>query len=295
MDPTLPSAPEDQFSRAKSILLDLLHQNGGCIGTRTFRKRLEAKGIIDSGEIIAKLKFYESSEGEQQDMFHHGRSFYTAAAFAELESHKLSASESTSVVIEEEIDSQPEPRPREHRQEEARLVTYVHNCLNDLYATDYGPDECEYTFDVHNDRPGNEFENVDLIAIDWRTDDVVELVAIEVKLDFSAKLVQQANNYRRFADRVWIALPVESSLLDAASVLREIDPLMFEHAVDQGLGILACRRARGRSYEVAPVHWPRKMKVDPVEREYFLDRYRTVFEEGAVLAPSDYQNFPRVR
>jgi hypothetical protein len=80
---------------------------------------------------------------------------------------------------------------------------------------------------------------------------------------------------------------------DASGVaLREFDPLLFEHVVDAGLGVLACRRRPGRSYEVLPVHWPRRARPDPVEKEAFLERYRRCFEEAGVLAPRGGHRYP---
>jgi hypothetical protein len=104
--------------------------------------------------------------------------------------------------------------------------------------------------------------------------------------------VQQARNYGRFSDRVWIAVPVLAEAADASGALREFDPLLFEHVVDAGLGILACRRRPGRSYEVLPVHWPRRSYPDPVEKELFLERYRRSFEEAGVLAPRGGHRYP---
>jgi hypothetical protein len=141
---------------------------------------------------------------------------------------------------------------------ERRLGTYVVSALESIYQSDHAPEDAPYVFDVHNERAGSEFENVDVMAAHWRSQKVVELVAVEVKLEFTARLVQQARNYGRFADRVWIAVPVLAEAADASGALREFDPLLFEHVVDAGLGILACRRRPGRSYEVLPAHWPRR-------------------------------------
>jgi hypothetical protein len=181
---------------------------------------------------------------------------------------------------------------RRNRQEERRLGTYVVSTLENIYQSDHTPDDAPYVFDVHNDRAGTEFENVDVMAAHWRSPKVVELVAVEVKLDFTARLVQQARNYGRFADRVWIAVPVLAEAADASGALREFDPLLFEHVIDTGLGILACRRRPGRSYEVLPVHWPRRMHADQVEKEAFLERYRRQFETAGVLAPRGGHRYP---
>lgn len=185
------------------------------------------------------------------------------------------------------------PERRKNRQEEGRLGTYVVSALENIYQSDGAPDDAPYVFDVHNDRPGNEYENVDLIAVHWRTATNVELIAVEVKLDFTARLVQQARNYARFADRVWLAVPVQAGAADASGALRELDPLLFEHVVDAGLGILACRRRPGKSYEVLPVHWPRRQQPGAVEREGFIERYRADFEEAGAAAPRASHHYPR--
>src|SRR5262249_31436121 len=49
----------------------------------------------------------------------------------------------------------------------------------------------------------------------------------------------------RFADRVWLAVPVLAEVAEASSALRDFDPLQFEHVIDVGLGILAYRRRSG--------------------------------------------------
>ena len=152
-------------------------------------------------------------------------------------------------------------------------------------APRHTPDDAPYVFDVHHDRAGSDYENVNVLAIHWRSSKVAELISVEVKLDFTARLVQQARNYGRFSDRVWIAAPLLAEAADASAALRDFDPQLFEHVVEAGLGILACRRRPGRSYEVLPVHWPRRLAPDPVEKEGFLERYRPHFEQAAVLAP----------
>jgi ketosteroid isomerase-like protein len=264
---------------------------------------LETEGIADARQLVQRLKFQDfTSEGETQPGTRHyyrGRSFYSEAALRDLEkstaeaADKAEAAETIETTTADVADEEEAaPKRSEYRQEEARLVTYVREALDEIYVSEHGP-EVATVFDVHRDRPGSEFENVDLIAVHWRADDVVELITVEVKLYFNARLVQQANNYRRFSDRVWIAVPVDVMLPRAATQLREIDPLLFEHAVESGLGILACWRRRGRSYEIAPIHWPRLLRPDRVERTTFLDRHRAVFEEARVIAPREREKFPK--
>jgi hypothetical protein len=232
----------------------------------------------------------------------HAKSLYSPERYQKLqraEEAKASDAERQEVVAaqtaapddDEETASQNRERPR-YRQEERRLGAYVATSLESIYQSEHAPDDSEYVFDVHSDRPGTEFENVDLIAVHWRSPKSVELVAIEVKLDFTARLVQQARNYARFADRVWIAVPVLAEAGEASSALRDFDPQLFEHVVDVGLGILACRRRPGRSYEALPVHWPRRCYPDPVEKELFLERYRRQFEAANVLPPRGGRRYP---
>ena len=124
------------------------------------------------------------------------------------------------------------------------------------------------------------------------SEDLRRLAEQEISLS-GAYTIQQASNYLRLADRVWIAVPVEAQLLDSAAELREASPLLFEHAVSLGLGILACRKGRGGSYELAPIHWPSLNTPDKVERKEFLERHRSVFEEACVLEPKTRQAFPK--
>ena len=48
-------------------------------------------------------------------------------------------------------------------------MRYLKDALEDLYASDFGPTDRPCVFDVHHERPGGAFENVDLVAIHWRT------------------------------------------------------------------------------------------------------------------------------
>jgi hypothetical protein len=223
---------------------------------------------------------------------------YTPERFQALQqqqAREASHAEQQEVVAAEraaEEDEEAATRERPRRQEERRLGTYVVSALENIYQTDLLSDDSPYVFDVHSDRPGTEYENVDLLAVHWRSGRNVELVAVEVKLDFTPRLVQQARNYARFADRVWLAIPVLAEAAEASAALRDFDPMLFEHVVDIGLGVLACRRRPGRSYEVVPVHWPRRNVVDALEKELFLERYRQHFERAGVLEPRAGRKFP---
>lgn len=300
---TEPVSCDEDWEVALRVLERMLKSHDGIVSSRALRKELERKGVEGARDLAVKLKLYDfesaDSGAPRPDFrfYHRGRSFYSEPKYREAEANTDAAaddaSEAETLRDEREEEEVPVARRRTHRQEEARLVTYVREALETWYDTDAGP-EAPIAFDVHNERPGSDFENVDVIAVHWRSDDVVDVVSVEVKLDFTAKLVQQANNYTRFSNRVWIAVPVQAYLKEAAFELREYDPLLFEYVLNQGLGILACRRGRGRSYEVAPIHWPRLFAPDTVERDTFIERYRSVFEEAQVIAPES-PSYPRLR
>ena len=290
------------------VLRDLLQQSGGVVSSLALRHALEQRNIPDARRLVVSLKYFDfdapPEDGRPKPPFHwysHARSFYTEEQFAKLkkaQEQQATSAEQTEAGTAAEVeteDDEPDVLPKErrrNRQEERRLGTYVVSALESIYQSDHTPDDAPYVFDVHNERAGSEFENVDVMAAHWRSQKVVELVTVEVKLDFTARLVQQARNYGRFSDRVWIAIPVLAEAADASGALREFDPLLFEHVVDAGLGMLACRRRPGRSYEVLPVHWPRRTRPDPVEKEAFLERYRRCFEEAGVLAPTRGHRYP---
>jgi hypothetical protein len=77
--------------------------------------------------------------------------------------------------------------------------------------------------------------------------------------------------------------------------LRERNPALFEYAISRGLGVLACRRRKGRSYEVFPVHWPLQNTPDALDKEEFIERYREEFEEAGIIEGKDKKRFPRLR
>lgn len=164
--------------------------------------------------------------------------------------------------------------------------------MEELYASDAGPEDKPFVFDVHSARKGSSFENVDLIAVHWRPRNVCDLITVEVKLEFSAHAVQQALNYARFSHRAWVAVLVESG---SASELVRKAPTLFEYAISRGLGILACRRRQGKSYDVFPVHWPLRNQLDPLEEEEFHERYREHLEQAGVIEPRNGWRFPRFR
>ncbi len=280
----------DEMQIAEEVLRELLSTNDGSVSTRVFKRRLIQKGIQDVILVTNKLKYPDEEDAK---FYHRGRSFYSPERYAEEERAREKEAEIAEEAIAETEEEVPKPvaPTREYRQEEARLCTYVKDTLADLYGTDYGPD-VEYVFDVHNERPGSEFENVDVLAVHWRSDQHVEIVAVEVKLAFNARAVHQASNYSRFADRTWIAVPVTADLADAGAELRDLDPLLFDYVVGKGLGILACRRGVGRSYHISPVHWPQLSQNDPLCRQDFQERYRPALEEAEVIPPEGATKYP---
>jgi hypothetical protein len=283
---------------AKSILVELLQKNKGSVSTRAFIKKLEQKGFESIKDIVRKFKFSDDNDLEAEGIYHKGRSFFNEKAYhEELEKSEEEADQSEKEEEADEVEEVEEEveisERRRNKKEEARLVTYVKSALENIYDTQYGP-EAEIAFDVHNDRAGNSYENVDLIAIDWRSDDVVETIAVEAKLYFNVKLVQQAKNYTRFADRVWIAVNVKVGAAEAAAALREENPLVFDYVVDSGIGILGCKRNQGKSYDVFPIHWPSLNNPNKLEKNEFIKRHLSVFQEAKVVAPESKERYPKL-
>jgi hypothetical protein len=305
---TISDAPRaGEWDVGIQTLRDSLNSGGGCVSSRALRQALEQKNVANPRELVVRLRYFDFN-APVEDAFPkpsfrwhcHGKSFYSEDRFAKIQQQQdvkaASAEQAVTAVEEPEEDDDSSPAApterRRSRQEERRLGTYVVSALENLYQSDYAPEDAPYVFDVHNDRAGNEFENVDVVASHWRSSRVVELISVEVKLEFTARLVQQARNYGRFSDRVWLAAPVLAEAADASTALRDFDPNLFEHVVDAGLGILACRRRPGRSYEIVPIHWPRRLNPDAVEKDLFLERYRKHFERAGVLAPRSGHRYP---
>ncbi len=296
----IPTHTVDDWKTAVNVLKGLLASEGGSVSSVFLRRDLERRGISTAKDLVLKLRFFDF-EGEEDPttprpdfrFYHKGRSFYTEEAFREVEAKTEAQAEqagSTATIdrfVQEDVENES-PR-RSNRQEEARLVAYAKTALADIYDSEFRPERADFVFDVHNARAGADFENVDLLAFHWLSRDVVDTVTVEVKLDFTARLVQQANNYRRFSNRVWIAVPCK-----AADELRDIDPQLFDYVVDLGIGILGCRRARGRSYEVSALQWPRFLTPESLERDMFVERHRATFEDAGII-PRERARFPRLR
>ena len=267
------------------------------------KRELEANhGIPNARDLVVDLKFFNPEASVERGIpapnfkFHHlGRSFYSEQKYSEeLQKQQEEATQQADVASNEaSVNETEEPSvSRTNRQEEARPVTYVKGAPEDLYSSEANSEENSYVFDVHSHRKGGTFENTDLIAVHWRSERVCDLVTVEVKLEFISQVVQQALSYTRFSHRVWLAVPVDT---DSHSELREKNPALFEYAISQGLGVLVCRKRKGRSYEVFPIHWPLRNNVDPLEEEEFLERYRPEFEEAGVIEPKGRKRPPRLR
>jgi hypothetical protein len=299
------TSSEVDWNLAFQVLDGLLRSDNGCVSSMALRAEFEEKhGISDARPYLVALKYFDPESSRERGAplpnfkFHHlGRSFYTDERYAQElkkqedttinEAEEASSREATEALPEEAVAS------RSYRQEEARLVQYVKKALEDLYSSDANSENSEaFVFDVHASRSGSSFENVDLIAVHWLPLDFCELVTVEVKLEFSAHAVHQALSYTRFSHRTWIAVPVDTD--SHSSELRETNLSLFEYAISRGLGILACRRRRGKSYEVFPIHWPLRNQLDPLAEEQFKERYRDMLEEAGVLERRK-KKFPRSR
>lgn len=279
------------------------------MSTQSLRKELDRKGVVDIKTVLNTLRFYSEDVELEQGLnrpsipiHHHGRSFYDQARFDEIErdtdheADSKSAAEADTPADEAHgdsaSDSEAEPQRRSYRQEEARLVTYVTASLEELYASDYAPSGIEaIAFDVHKQRAGSEYENVDVLAVHWRSPKRVDIIAVEVKLQFGPAVVHQAHNYTRFSNRVWIAVPVQVGAPEAAMALRAENPALFDYVVELGIGILGCHRRQGGRYNVFPLHWPSRLECDPLERDGLIHRYRTEFEDTGVVAPAKKQQY----
>lgn len=287
------NSEETQLFAARVILKELLSNNDGCVSTKALKKALQDQGFSNPNDVVASLKYPAEDEGGT-DFRHHGRSFFDVDTYEkEMERRHTQA-------IDTDADTESEPAvdnfasdTKRNRQEEGRLCSYIRIALDDLYGTEFGPD-VDYAFDVHDKRSGSTYQNVDLLCIHWRSDLIAEIIAVEAKLSFNAVAVQQAMNYARFSDRVWVAVPVSAQPSEAASELREADPLLFDYVVENGLGILACKRTQGRGYNVYPIHWPLKKTPDPLSRKDAINRYRGTFEEARVIPPDAEPPYPAI-
>ena len=212
------------------------------------------------------------------------------AAAAAAEAAQAEETESTEILEEE-------PKRSPNKQEEWRMSSYIMDYLSDLYSNGpFVPEDAEVAFDVCDQRrkikgsTKSVWENIDVLAVDWRSPTAVDLVAVEAKLSFTTDAVMQAISYTRFADRVWLAIgcPTDSPL----EYLFFENRSLLDFAVEHGLGILCCKMGRGRSYDVIPVSYPRKQRPDEIERERFKERYSTTLEKALVLQPGHNRRYP---
>jgi hypothetical protein len=295
---------DDRLDLAAEVLRQMLvRARDGAVSTQALRKELDGRGIQEPQELIARLKSVPYNPANGHSWYHIGRSFLTEAKFkdaqrsqevearqAEVANEAADAEEDTE--SEEEQDTAAPRERKKRRREEGRLGAYIVPILEEIYDDEASPET--YVFDVHSTRGGSDFENVDLLAMHWRSPKCVDVITVEVKLKFTAFLVQQARNYTRFSERVWIALPVDATTAkDAATELRARDQLLFEHVVETGIGILACHKGRGGAYDVFPIQWPQRNIVDPRAKEDLIRRYRPQFEEAGVVPPVA-RSYPRL-
>lgn len=263
------------------------------ISTMALKKNLQEAGFEDAkvDQIVTTIKF-SRSEHDSVRFVRKGRSFLTEDAAKNLEQEMLHQAKETVEETTNDVrfsESEEHPKTRAYKQDEAILVKFVTEALEAIYEPEHDLSS-QYTFDTHSERSGGEFENVDILAIHWRTEDIAEIVSVEAKLKFSAALLQQANNYKRFSDRVWVAVPVDAEAGMEATKLREQDILLFDLAVQSGIGILACRKVR-RKYEVTPIHWPSPCSVSRVDRSAFLKRRKEKFIEAGVIPPESKKRY----
>lgn len=290
--------PQGELAKAYQALQGMLARNDGVVSSKALGTALREELKFDDEMAQQALKELQFRKDELPiatgisgaTTFHQGRSFFTAEKYSEVRTEIAKEAEGRAERAtggeEEKIKTEDESPQR--RQEEARLGIYVKEALENIYGTDFTPEAEEYVFDVHKERSGGSFENVDLVAAHWRTEKLVDLVAAEVKLEFNAQAVQQACNYTRFCHRVWIAVPVSSDVQEASVELRAVDLALFEYAVYCGIGILGCKRRPGPcNYDVFPIHWPMRQDPDEVEKLGFVERYRAQFEKARVVKPVD--------
>ena len=290
---THPTPSVENLGSAYDLLQQLLKTNEGVISNVQFKRDIMSRLKLPEDlatQCVKVLQFLADAEAEQRvgrkdaKTYYHGRSFISKERYNEaLRQTDKEAEQKGQEAEEEREPEQPEKESPQNRQEEARLGVYVKAALERIYDSENISKDTPHVFDVHQERPGSSFENVDLIAIDWRSATTVDLVSIEVKLEFSARAVHQACSYMRFSHRIWVACVVTSEATDAALELRTTDPGLFDYVLSRGIGILACRRTQGRGYAVFPIQWPQWQNPEPVEKELFVERYRTVFEQAGVV------------
>ena len=276
-----------EWKAAFQILKDGLEKNDGILSSKLLRAYLNSPNIKDIEEVFRQLKYYDqdnpfdvSFDRPDFKWLHKGRSFYSEERY----NKEFAVADKEEIEILEEKSEEEGPidfeRKRAYKKSEEKLCKYIEYELKTIYDSKIRPDN-ENVFSVYRRKSGGCYGNVDLLAVSWITEKDFELVAIEVKLKFNEELVQQACNYGRFADRVWIAFPVVGNPFECASVLRESNPLLFDCVLDMGLGILAVGRVgKGGRYTVKPIHWARRLAPNKADRLDFTERYKEYLEEA---------------
>ena len=290
---THPIASVENLGNVYDLLQQLLKTSEGMVSNVQFKRDIISKLKLPehlAAQCVKVLQFLDDAEAEQRvgrkgaKTYYHARSFLSKERYSDALLQTDNEAEQKGQEAQNEREpEQPEKESRQNRQEEARLGVYVKAAMERIYDSENVSKDTPHVFDVHQERPGSSFENVDLIAIDWRSATTVDLVSIEVKLDFSAIAVHQACSYMRFSHRVWVACVVTSEANSAALELRTTDSGLFDYVLSRGIGILACRRTQGRGYVVFPIHWPQWQNPEPVEKELFIERYRATFEQAGVV------------
>jgi hypothetical protein len=269
------------------------------VSSTALGRKLKELGIDDPRPVVFELTSFDPETSRETGrpqpnfkFYHSGRSFLSEERLPEENAKQEDAAGNAEAAVANDAPSPLEEAPasRTNRREEARLVTYVQTALEGLYESDFAPEERDYVFDVHSARPGSSFENVDLLAVHWLPRNICEFITVEVKLEFNVQVIHQAINYTCFSHRTWVAVPVATN---TNSELRTLNPSLFDYAISRGLGILACRRRQGRSYDVFPVHWPVRHQPGILETEEFLERHRAEFEKAGVLRPARELQLPR--
>ncbi len=245
-DPTPESGiTANDWELAFRVLKDLLVSSKGCVSSRAVRRELEEKHQIeDARPLVVALKYFDPEASAERGI-----------PVPDFKFHHLERSFYSDEKYTQEAKKHDDATTREAEAAGRKALAAAKDKPADLRT--------------------NRQEEARLHR---RHASVWELITVEVKLEFNAQVVQQAVNYTRFSHRAWVAVSVA-----AQSELREGSPALFEYAISRGLGLLACRRGKGRSYEVIPVHWPLRNQIDPCELEGLKERYCSELEDAGVL------------
>jgi len=153
----------------------MLDENRGTVSSILLCRELENQKIGNAREMNTKLRFFNFDDPPPDlprptfRYYHRGRSFYSEEAYrkAEKDTEDAARAAEQGVQAEQEREEEEEEIPavrRRNRQDEARMGKYIQRALEGIYDSDSAPD-APIAFDIHNERPGTEFENVDAIAV----------------------------------------------------------------------------------------------------------------------------------